>query len=646
MRRIFEETEGNPFFLSEVVNLLTQEGTLMKESVSDIAVPDGVREALGRRLDRISEEANELLQVCAVAGREFAYDTLTLLDERSEDRILRLIEEAIESRVIEEMDQPGRYRFTHALMQETLLAELTTTRRVRLHGQVGEALEERWGTRADERATRLAGHFGEASLLSPRFAAKAVRYAMLAAGQAEAQTAWDEAANWYERALAIVTASDNGVDLGEDEAELLVALGICQRKAVNNRGAWRNLMRAITLFRERGDGSGLARALVEAAWILSASSRRLAFINEALSLIAGSDPHLEARLLLLRLQLIGRDTDGYRADQTRIEEIVAEHGFPDIGALLLQVRSFEATAKLDFGAALDLSTSARDRLLSLAMPIEASSAMMTISIGSFLSGDVERALAIAREQAALCRRFHAGLARLNIELRLSGVALARGDWAGFEAFQATWAGGAGGYGFDLHAAARAELVGDLERAVALLPAPAMSGGFPGFVAHLHAGRARVRLLAGDENGARAELAQFAVGLADVPATGFNFGRFFALTELGEALPTLADDALARDAYDELVRCAAVRWDPMCTRGADPIRGGLALRLGLIEEAEAHFTTGLQWSETNGLFVEQARNLEGLAQVALARSDAPGAMALLDRAAACINSRGPGSTSAG
>ncbi len=65
--RIFEETEGNPFFLSEVVNLLTQEGKLT-ESVSDIAVPDGVREALGRRLDRISEEANELLQIAAVSG--------------------------------------------------------------------------------------------------------------------------------------------------------------------------------------------------------------------------------------------------------------------------------------------------------------------------------------------------------------------------------------------------------------------------------------------------------------------------------------------------------------------------------------------------------------------------------------------------
>jgi predicted ATPase len=125
--RIFEETEGNPFFLSEVVNLMAQEGKLSSESVSDIAIPDGVKEALGRRLDRISEEANELLQVAAVAGREFTYDTLNLLGDRADEELLRLVEEALRARVIEEMPQAGRYRFTHALMQETLLGELSTT---------------------------------------------------------------------------------------------------------------------------------------------------------------------------------------------------------------------------------------------------------------------------------------------------------------------------------------------------------------------------------------------------------------------------------------------------------------------------------------------------------------------------------------
>ncbi|MCI0856932.1 MAG: protein kinase, partial [Chloroflexi bacterium] len=127
--RIYEETEGNAFFLSEVINLMAQEGTLTSDSVSDIAIPDGVREALGRRLNRLSEETNDLLQIAAIIGRDFTYDTLQLLGERDEDELLRLIEEALEARVIEETEQAGRYRFMHAQMQETLLDELSTTRR-------------------------------------------------------------------------------------------------------------------------------------------------------------------------------------------------------------------------------------------------------------------------------------------------------------------------------------------------------------------------------------------------------------------------------------------------------------------------------------------------------------------------------------
>ena len=91
--RIYEETEGNPFFLVEVVNLMTEEGSFEADSVSDIALPDGVREALGRRLDRLSEEANELLTMASVVGREFEYETLKLLSEHEDERLLRLLEE-------------------------------------------------------------------------------------------------------------------------------------------------------------------------------------------------------------------------------------------------------------------------------------------------------------------------------------------------------------------------------------------------------------------------------------------------------------------------------------------------------------------------------------------------------------------------
>ena len=129
-----------------------------------------MREALGRRLDRLSEEANELLTMASVVGREFEYETLKLLTEHDDDALLRLLEEGLAARVIEERGRPGGFRFSHALMQETLLAELSTTRRVRLHGAVAEALERQYGEQAGDRAAALALHYLESSTLNIRHA--------------------------------------------------------------------------------------------------------------------------------------------------------------------------------------------------------------------------------------------------------------------------------------------------------------------------------------------------------------------------------------------------------------------------------------------------------------------------------------------
>ncbi|MEX2158463.1 MAG: protein kinase [Dehalococcoidia bacterium] len=296
--RIFEETEGNAFFLSEVVNLMAQEGTLTRDSVSDIAIPDGVREALGRRLNRLSEETNDLLQVAAIIGRDFTYDTLTLLGDRDEDALLRMIEEALEARVIEETETPGRYRFTHAQMQETLLAELSTTRRVRLHGQVGEALEQRYGARAEERAGRLAMHFSEAATLSPRFSEKAARYSAIAGRQALEQSAYPEAARHFRAALS----AREGEEVDDDIAALLVDYARAAYATADGREGWRaarqafdhyektrNVAAAVKAALLPGLGSGASwPALLERGLaMVPDGSLEYGLLNAALGLAAG-----------------------------------------------------------------------------------------------------------------------------------------------------------------------------------------------------------------------------------------------------------------------------------------------------------------------------------------------------------------------
>ena len=139
------ETEGNPFFVSEVVHLLVAEGRLggRRGMASwSVSIPESVREVVGRRLDRLSSACNDVLAVASVVGRDFTLPVLERVAELEPEAILDALEEAIRARLIHEEAVAERYRFTHALVQETLYAELSAGQRLRLHAKVGQALEQ------------------------------------------------------------------------------------------------------------------------------------------------------------------------------------------------------------------------------------------------------------------------------------------------------------------------------------------------------------------------------------------------------------------------------------------------------------------------------------------------------------------------
>jgi eukaryotic-like serine/threonine-protein kinase len=148
-RLVEENTEGNPFFMIEVLRHLEEAGTLARlESAGgkiageDLGLPEGVRETIGRRVARLSETCNRIFGLAAVVGREFDFSVLQALADVPEDRLLDAIDEGLEAHLIHEVPAaPGRYTFTHALIRETLYGELTGARRIRLHRRVAEVLE-------------------------------------------------------------------------------------------------------------------------------------------------------------------------------------------------------------------------------------------------------------------------------------------------------------------------------------------------------------------------------------------------------------------------------------------------------------------------------------------------------------------------
>jgi class 3 adenylate cyclase len=637
--RIFEETEGNPFFLSEVVNLLTQEGAFSKESISDIAVPDGVREALGRRLDLLSEEANELLAIAAIAGREFTYETLSLLGEGGE-QVLRLIEEALEARVIEELPQPGRYRFTHALMQETLLSELSTTRRVRIHGQVGEALERRWGERADQRATRLAQHFVEAAMLSPGHAEKAMHYSKLAAKQAEAQFGWDEAARHYEDCLTLAgSADEQQVDA---EKELLLSLGICARNAGDYRKSWRSLMRAMDIARERKDATGMARAAIEAQQMIAPPGRQKALVDEALDALGDGNPYLEAKLLTYQLppSRAGEVSDERVHEiRRRVMQLVERYGYEDVRASVIYVDAVRLSFGGDPDEAARLMGESFELFSRLGETRLAANALFFQATNLWFSGQVDAAMDVARKGFDLARRHHQQYHEENCAGIIGSVLLARCEFDEFDSFVNERAADASFF-LPMLAATRAEMSGDLARALALLPSPATAGGFPVFVGIIHSTRARVLCNAAKIEEARSEFEQVLEAAkldpGRVSANGVPFNRVM-VPVLDEAFAALADEGLLRGlTWDDWRQGILFDGIGRCIVRA---RGGIALSLGDIEAAEQLFTEALALCERERLPVDVGRCHYGLAEVAEQRGDVPKALQHLDQAAALFQEYG-------
>jgi class 3 adenylate cyclase/DNA-binding CsgD family transcriptional regulator len=265
------ETDGNPFFVQEVLRHLEESGRVIVRDgtwvqvptdIGALGLPEGVRQVIGRRLSHLSETCLGALSVAAVIGREFDLTTLrqagrgtaAALPDDADD-LLDLVSEAEAARLVEAVPGAlGRYRFAHALIRETLYAELRTARRVRLHRRVGETLEQQYRTHPEPHLAELAHHFAEAAPGGD--VDKAVHYARWAAERAAAQYAYEDAARWYQSALQLLELSEPGDAVDDQTAALLGGLGRAQAAILPHdrvRDAVATLRRACDLSLARGD---------------------------------------------------------------------------------------------------------------------------------------------------------------------------------------------------------------------------------------------------------------------------------------------------------------------------------------------------------------------------------------------------------
>jgi tetratricopeptide (TPR) repeat protein/predicted Ser/Thr protein kinase len=230
---VVEGAGGNPFFIGEVLRHWRETDAFAHATDHiSLGLPEGVKEVIGRRLSRLSDECNRALALAAVIGREFDVELLIALGDLPEDRLLDAIDEAVRAQLIAEAaGGRGRLTFRHALIRETLYGELLSARRIRLHRRVAEAIEEGTRGRANPPLADLAYHFSQSA--SAGTANKAVEYAMRAGDRAAELLAYEEAARMYDLALQSVEFAD-----APDLVARRVDLHIRRARAFGSLGQW------------------------------------------------------------------------------------------------------------------------------------------------------------------------------------------------------------------------------------------------------------------------------------------------------------------------------------------------------------------------------------------------------------------------
>lgn len=324
---LHEITEGNPFFIEEMLKALLEEGDLVlgdgawrARSLELVPVPRTATEAVARRLSALTPGAREVASIAAVAGRRFDFDLLEILTRHDEPELLVLVRELVDAQLVVE-ETANRFAFRHALTREAMRARLLARERVALHRAIAQALAQKYDERAHDADEALSYHLFEAGDWDT-----ARLYARRAAERALTLSAPREALQHFDRA---VTATVNAG--ARPEAVLLTGRGraneilglfaqaredfgaalLLARETCDDRSAWLALYAlgmlwaardyeragdyrraALDVARSIGDPSLIARSLNRVGnWFVNRENPRagIPYHDEALSIFERAD---------------------------------------------------------------------------------------------------------------------------------------------------------------------------------------------------------------------------------------------------------------------------------------------------------------------------------------------------------------------
>lgn len=582
---VHRETDGNAFFVTEVLRHLAESGEFTTDAegryeltrgLDGLALPRSVREVVEQRVTRLGDDTARALEAAAVIGLEFDVAALYSVAELDEDALLDALDRAAVAALVTEAATPNRFRFTHALIQHTLAASLSRTRRQRIHRTVAEALEASGAPTAE-----VARHWIAAT--RPTDSTKARAFAAKAGDEALAAFAPVDAVRWYTQALELFDQAPDAAP--HDRCRLLIALARAQAAD----GFLSEMKETIEIAGTLALELGHADLIVESALVIA----------------LGDDPYSlgrESDRILIRAAL---ETPGDAATRARLLTALATTTDPQDWRrrhALAAEATAAALASGDHAVQLDVLTTV-DTMIATPERLDERLAVLG---AAFHHPAADRSpwrrppLTLSFAQALLERGDLEGFARCGEQCRReseqSGLRLFLGSAAGFRALLAVIRG-------DLEAAETAA-VEQFETWTAIRHPMAQ----PVFgIMLLHLRRMQGRL---DEViGAFADAAAIAGGM---PAFSVRLAQLYA--ELGQLDEARAAFAKVRTPLLTDMVPRDIIWLPAMVHGADIIvaledHAAAEEMRGILSPFEAHFaTTGVSF---DGLVAAALANLDAM-----------------------------------
>jgi tetratricopeptide (TPR) repeat protein/transcriptional regulator with XRE-family HTH domain len=257
--RLHRETEGNPFFLMSILHALSEGETQLEPRASDAPglLPDALRSAVRVRLSHVPKAIRPLLEIAAVLGRRFDFDTLLDVTREPEAQLFDAVEALVKRRLLREEPEGGIYDFSHDKLREVVYRDIGGARRRLLHRSVAEALERLGEDASHEREAQLAEHYEHAHVWS-----KALHYLVLAGEHSQTLFAMRDALHWLDRAVALSEAHPESLEARQRLA-IYEQRGAARAQAGQTQGAVADMRRVIDALRARGEREKTRDALIQ-----------------------------------------------------------------------------------------------------------------------------------------------------------------------------------------------------------------------------------------------------------------------------------------------------------------------------------------------------------------------------------------------